>query len=289
MPTEEEIDQQQQLLATYRRTLSYLLQQAASYGGLSFAPPVAINSIHESRTNIRRIKEILRGWAVDVMDHPDDEEVPWSDKTRVSATNDEERRSEREQLRALQRRLQALEIQRAQFGELYVPPHVITEIDNIRAQIADVEFRLNRLTPAVDRAALRQMKQRALAAYYAGSFELAEELLQQVVQEAPNDADSSEKLNEVQQELELRSFYLALVDLRNAGNWRAVLQGIVDLEKRRSNFGASAELRAWAENRQRRDERYAAVVTALQTVVEGDPTDELARALLEQTRAAREK
>jgi hypothetical protein len=73
MPSQEEIDQQQELLTTYRRTLAHLLQQAAQYGGEAFTPPQTANGIHEARTNIQHIKQMLRGWGVSVDDHSDDE------------------------------------------------------------------------------------------------------------------------------------------------------------------------------------------------------------------------
>jgi molecular chaperone DnaK len=71
---QEEIDAQQNLLATHRRTLSVLLQQQAQHT-LAYAPPGTINSIMEARDNIRRIKEMLRDWGVAVQDHPNDEDV----------------------------------------------------------------------------------------------------------------------------------------------------------------------------------------------------------------------
>lgn len=71
--SQDEIDQQQTLLATYRRTLVHLLQQAAQYGGEVSAPPSVSNGIHEARANIRHIKATLRGYGVPTTEHPDDE------------------------------------------------------------------------------------------------------------------------------------------------------------------------------------------------------------------------
>lgn len=64
---------QQQLLSTYRRTLSQLCLQAAQYGGERFAPPAVANGIHEAREQVRRIKAVLRASGADIDDHPDDE------------------------------------------------------------------------------------------------------------------------------------------------------------------------------------------------------------------------
>jgi outer membrane protein assembly factor BamB/tetratricopeptide (TPR) repeat protein len=69
---QEEIEQQQSLLATYRRTLVHLVGQAAQYGGEGFAPPHVANNISEARDNIRRIKDVLRDWGVIVTEQPDD-------------------------------------------------------------------------------------------------------------------------------------------------------------------------------------------------------------------------
>src|SRR5689334_7505525 len=74
MPNQEDIEQQQQLLATHRRTLTHLLKQAAQYGGEAFAPPNVFHGISECRHNIRKIKDILRAWNVGIEDLPDDTE-----------------------------------------------------------------------------------------------------------------------------------------------------------------------------------------------------------------------
>lgn len=75
MPSPEDIENQQNLLATYRRTLAHLLDQAAQFSGEVFAPPQNANAIHEARQKIRQIKATLRSWNVTVDDLPDDEKV----------------------------------------------------------------------------------------------------------------------------------------------------------------------------------------------------------------------
>jgi len=73
MTTEPEaIAQQQELLATHRRTLAHLLQQAALYGGVSFAPPQTANGITEARVQIQGIKQALRVAGVAVENDPND-------------------------------------------------------------------------------------------------------------------------------------------------------------------------------------------------------------------------
>ena len=68
----EEIAEQQQLLATHRHTLAIYLRQEAMVGR-AYSPPALINGIEEARSNIRRIKTVLRAANVVVPDDPDDE------------------------------------------------------------------------------------------------------------------------------------------------------------------------------------------------------------------------
>jgi hypothetical protein len=74
MPSQEEIEGQLRLLATYRRNLNHLLQQQAQTGSAN-VPLNIINDIEDSRANIQRLKGILRTWGAIVEDHPDDGEV----------------------------------------------------------------------------------------------------------------------------------------------------------------------------------------------------------------------
>ena len=68
---QEDIDQQQKLLAIHRRNLALYLEQQAKLGA-AFIPPSLSNGIFEARENIQRIKQALRDWGVVVADHPDD-------------------------------------------------------------------------------------------------------------------------------------------------------------------------------------------------------------------------
>ena|SRR6266540_5917252 len=73
MLPQEEIDEQLQLLHTYRRTLAtYLRQQAAI--GEAYSPPALLYGITEARSHIQRIKSALRAAGVEVPDDVDDEE-----------------------------------------------------------------------------------------------------------------------------------------------------------------------------------------------------------------------
>ncbi len=64
---------QQELLATYRRTLQHLLEQAAQYGGELFAPPQTASGLYQAREQIRGLKEFLRRQGADVEDLPGEE------------------------------------------------------------------------------------------------------------------------------------------------------------------------------------------------------------------------
>jgi hypothetical protein len=72
MPSQADIDHQQSLLRTYRRNLAHLVKQAASFGGEDAAPLHIANSLEDARANISRIKGILRGWGIDVVDGADE-------------------------------------------------------------------------------------------------------------------------------------------------------------------------------------------------------------------------
>jgi Nuclease-related domain len=70
--SKDDIEQQQGLLATYRRNLAHELRRAAQYGGEQYASLGVANGIVQARAEIARIKIVLRGWGVEVDDHPDD-------------------------------------------------------------------------------------------------------------------------------------------------------------------------------------------------------------------------
>jgi hypothetical protein len=75
MPSEEDIQDQQKLLATHRRTLAHYLQREALVSKAHLPPEVAAGII-EARAQIKRTKAILRRWDVSVEDLPDDDPDP---------------------------------------------------------------------------------------------------------------------------------------------------------------------------------------------------------------------
>jgi hypothetical protein len=72
----ETINQQLQLLETYRRTLAQFLQQQALLGGPAYANLGIINGIADARVHIKNIKIILRDNKMPIEDHPDDDLLP---------------------------------------------------------------------------------------------------------------------------------------------------------------------------------------------------------------------
>lgn len=74
MARQEDIDQQQVLLATHRRTQAVYLRRLASLSA-AHAPPEVFHGIAEARAGIARCKATLRSWGVVVDDHPDDDDT----------------------------------------------------------------------------------------------------------------------------------------------------------------------------------------------------------------------
>ncbi len=71
MPSQQEIDEQQELLITHRKTLLVLLKQRAQHTE-AYVPPSIENGILLARDNIHHCKETLRTWGITVDDHPND-------------------------------------------------------------------------------------------------------------------------------------------------------------------------------------------------------------------------
>ncbi len=72
MASPEDIDAQQRLLSQHRRTLAVYLEQLAQLSS-SYAPPGIINGAYEACGHIRRSKDTLREWGIDVEIDPNDE------------------------------------------------------------------------------------------------------------------------------------------------------------------------------------------------------------------------
>jgi hypothetical protein len=72
MPSQEDIEAQQELLEAYRRTLSHYLNQRAQLG-TGHVPPSIYNGILEAQENIQRIKSFLRSSGEYIQDLPYDQ------------------------------------------------------------------------------------------------------------------------------------------------------------------------------------------------------------------------
>jgi hypothetical protein len=71
MPSQEDIEAQQELLAAHRRTLAHLLTQQAQFSA-GYIPAHVANGVQEARDNITWIKGGLREWGIKVEDLPND-------------------------------------------------------------------------------------------------------------------------------------------------------------------------------------------------------------------------
>src|SRR5438552_2676411 len=74
MPSQEDRDNQRELLATHRRNLALYLKQQAELGTANIPPSIA-NGIREAPDNIRYIKGTLRSWGITVEDLPFEEKL----------------------------------------------------------------------------------------------------------------------------------------------------------------------------------------------------------------------
>lgn len=72
-PSQEDVDEQRELLEAHRRTLAVYLRRQATLGS-AHTPPEVFHGIREARAAIQRIKATLQGWGAPIADHPDDEE-----------------------------------------------------------------------------------------------------------------------------------------------------------------------------------------------------------------------
>lgn len=159
----------------------------------------------------------------------------------------EEHQKQRDLLRTYQNHLRVLEIQGAQFG-INVPPYIVTEIERVRAEISHTRSELEVNTPVSTRASLRQIRQQARKAYYAKQWQIAEDLLIQVLAVAPESDDLRRMLGEAQQQIDLEAFYQTICELRDENKAEAVLNAFNDLDQRCPGYPDNRGLRQWAQN-----------------------------------------
>jgi hypothetical protein len=87
IPSQEEINEQQELLKIHCNNLAHYLRQQASLGR-DHIPPGIANGLYEERNNISRIKSTLRGWGVSVTDYLDGVIVDQSSSTEQMLSGD---------------------------------------------------------------------------------------------------------------------------------------------------------------------------------------------------------
>jgi uncharacterized protein len=173
----------------------------------------------------------------------------------ASLVDDEQRQQFRELLRTHQSRLRVLELQHAQQG-IQTPAHIITEIDDIRRQIARVTAQLMTAIPARTREQQRKLRADAFKVYHRRDWAVAEDLLSQALFVDPDDHEVRERLRTVQQRLDAEALYQAIRELRTDGLWQAVLDALDDLVRERPEATDPDGLRAWAEGRKQWEEAY---------------------------------
>ncbi|HMQ33595.1 MAG TPA: TIR domain-containing protein [Chloroflexaceae bacterium] len=147
--------------------------------------------------------------------------------------------------------------------------------------------------PSIGNIELNQLWQQALSASERADWAYAEFLLAQIAAADPVYRDVQSRLTEVRRKIELHTELRAL---HEANNWAAVLDRLEALDQQQLDYLGTEELRRWALNRRRYEERYRA---ALEATNEGDwnnaisileplllsfPDDARAMALLELSR-----
>lgn len=170
--------------------------------------------------------------------------------------NNEKRQQLRDLLRTHTSRLQILEVQQATLG-IHSPPHIITEIADIQAKIAELNAQLAISSQAVDRAKLRQLQGQALKAFHRKNWGMAENLLSQILAYDQEDVDSWKKLRIAQRHLNMAALYEAIRELREENLWQAVLEALDDFTQRFPQADDTDNLREWAEEQKRLNSLWA--------------------------------
>ncbi|HEX9439633.1 MAG TPA: SUMF1/EgtB/PvdO family nonheme iron enzyme [Roseiflexaceae bacterium] len=194
--------------------------------------------------------------------------------------DDEERQQLRELVREHQGRLHVLEQQQAKQG-IHAPPHVITEIADIRAEIRRLEAQLGLAAPAARE--LRQLRQQAFRAYIRKDWAQAMILYAQIAAADPAADDAPAKLAEARRQHRFQSDYEVVRDLRAEGDWQAVLAALDDLKRRAPDYPDRDGLRAWAEREsvpaRIQAGKFAEALDLLEAVLKRQPADRAAAVL----------
>ena len=140
-------------------------------------------------------------------------------------------------------RLVILEQQAATFG-VHTPPHIVTEINDIRATIEQLQLRASN-TPLSIEPAYIKLRQEAQTAYYLKHWTAAVELLVEVVRSDPADTHLQDLLREARHQHRLEGDYQAICALRNAGHIEAAMNAWDDFDRRAPEYPDPEGLREW--------------------------------------------
>ncbi len=155
------------------------------------------------------------------------------------------------------------------------------------------EKQADETAPVPHASAVEQLRHNALMASFNQDWEQAELLLSQVVEADGTDEDAQAKLRDARRQ-QLQQQYRQVSDLRDTGQWQAVLNVLSDLERKHTDYPDPDGHRTWAEAQQQREQHYAAAleayeqadwpcaVAALEALVCDFPHDEMAQTLLMQ-------
>jgi hypothetical protein len=141
MPTTQEINRQKKLLNMYRNLLAEYLQQQKQWEWME-VPEFLRTGIEVLRSHIVNVKGTLRGWKLEISDHPDDQ-GPNSDIIG-------DIQHQRELLTIYRRNLATYLENQKQFTTGQAPPMLINSLENTRNEIQRIKGILRGYGVAVD-------------------------------------------------------------------------------------------------------------------------------------------
>lgn len=179
-------------------------------------------------------------------------------ETHSTPLQPDDRKHLREILRAKERRLEVLELQQAQHGT-QTPPHIVTEVADLRKEIAQLVAQLDAATPALNRAEQRQARADAFKAFLRKDWQQTEDLAAQVVEANTSDHEARGWLEAARKALGAAALYNTLRELKDEGNYEAVLEGMEAFEREYPKAKDGEKLKEWAETQQRYINVYSEV------------------------------
>ncbi|WP_172450796.1 VWA domain-containing protein [Candidatus Chloroploca asiatica] len=238
MPSQEDIEIQQERLQLYRRTLAHYLRQQAELGS-AYIPPGITNGILDARRNIHQIKNTLRSWNIILDDHPDDDnkadEIMNTSISDISTTSPVWFRQIRQQA------LKAYFVQQWNLAEeLFIQVLAAnSEDDEVRSKLKVVQQYLE----------LDAFYQTICDLRNEGQWRSVLNALADLEEKHPKYPDPQNLRQWAMQQLELDVFYQRICDLRHEGRRPIVLNALADLEERHPKYPDPQNLRQWATQR----------------------------------------